>query len=203
MKLIVITTPHFFEGESRILSLLFQGGMEKLHLRKPKSNMDELRILLEAIPSEYYPRIVLHDHFGLVPEYKLAGIHLNNRNHMVPEGFKGSISRSCHSLEEVQKSRELDYVFLSPIFQSISKEGYGCGFPMDVLRQAASDGIINEKVIALGGMDQSTIPLIEPLNFGGVAILGALWGNEPSIEHSDSIIKRYKQLNYGNRFLFT
>ena len=77
MKLIVITVPHFFEGESRILSFLFQEGMERLHLRKPQSNIDELRRLLETIPPEYYPRIVLHDHFELVLEYKLVGIHLN------------------------------------------------------------------------------------------------------------------------------
>lgn len=194
MKLIVITTPHFFEGESRILSLLFQEGMERLHLRKPQSNIDELRRLLETIPPEYYPRIVLHDHFELVLEYKSVGIHLNSRNYSVPEGFKGSISRSCHSLEEIHENQKLAYVFLSPIFQSISKEGYGSGFPMEVLQKAASDGIINEKVIALGGMDQTTIPLIKPLNFGGVAVLGALWGNEPSGNQIEPIIERYKQL---------
>lgn len=194
MKLIVITVPHFFEGESRILSFLFQEGMERLHLRKPQSNIDELRRLLETIPPEYYPRIVLHDHFELVLEYKLAGIHLNSRNYSVPEGFEGSISRSCHSLEEIHENQELAYVFLCPIFQSISKEGYGSGFPMDVLEKAASDGIINEKVIALGGMDQTTIPLIKSLNFGGVAVLGALWGNEPSGNQIESIIERYKQL---------
>lgn len=195
MVLIVITTPYFFEGEDRILSLLFQEGMERLHLRKPQSNVNELRMLLEAIPLEYRSRIVLHDHFELAVEYQLAGIHLNSRNHAIPQGFKGSVSRSCHSLEEVQENRALDYVFLSPLFQSISKEGYGSGFPMEVLHQAASDGIINQKVIALGGMDQTTIPLIEPLNFGGAAVLGALWGNNPPEEQTSSIIKRYKQLN--------
>lgn len=195
MKLIVITTPHFFEGESRILSLLFQKGMKRLHLRKPQSNTNELRMLLEAIPSEYHSRIVLHDHFELALEYQLAGIHLNSRNHTIPDGFKGSISRSCHSLEEVQENRELDYVFLSPLFRSISKEGYGSGFSMEVLHKAASDGIINQKVIALGGIDNTTIALIEPLHFGGAAVLGALWGDSPSEKETDSIIERYKQLN--------
>lgn len=195
MKLIVITTPYLFEGESRILSLLFQAGMERLHLRKPQSTINELRILLEALPSAYHSRIVLHDHFELMTEYKLAGIHLNSRNHTIPEGFTGSISRSCHSLDEIQENRELDYVFLSPLFQSISKEGYGSGFSLEVLRKAATNGLINEKVIALGGMDQTTIPLIESFHFGGVAVLGALWGTAASEEQTDSIIKRYKQLN--------
>lgn len=195
MKLIVITTPHFFEGESRILTLLFREGMERLHLRKPQSNTNELRMLLEAIPSEYHSRIVLHDHFELAMEYRLAGIHLNSRNHTIPEEFNGSISRSCHSMKEVQENSELDYVFLSPLFRSISKEGYGSGFPMEILQKAASEGIINQRVIALGGMDNSTLPLIETLNFGGAAVLGALWGNAPSEKETVSIIKRYKLLN--------
>ena len=66
---------------------------------------------------------------------------------------------------------------------------------MAVLHKASSDGIINQKVIALGGMDNTTIPLIEPLNFGGVAVLGALWGDNPSEKETGSIIERYKQLN--------
>jgi len=43
-------------------------------------------------------------------------------------------------------------------------------------------------------MDPTTIPLIKSLNFGGVAVLGALWGNEPSGNQIESIIERYKQL---------
>ena len=97
MKLIVITTPYFFEGEGEILTALFQAGMEKLHIRKPQSRKEELRSLLDAVPAEYHSRIVIHDHFELAAEYALAGIHLNSRNQNIPEGFQGSISRSCHS----------------------------------------------------------------------------------------------------------
>lgn len=35
MKLIVITTPQFFEGEAAAVTSLFQNGLEILHLRKP------------------------------------------------------------------------------------------------------------------------------------------------------------------------
>ena len=35
MKLIVITTPQFFEGEAEAVTSLFQNGLEMLHLRKP------------------------------------------------------------------------------------------------------------------------------------------------------------------------
>ena len=46
-KLIVITSPYFFKGEDSILSHLFDEGMQHLHLRKPDSEANELRKLLD------------------------------------------------------------------------------------------------------------------------------------------------------------
>ena len=194
MKLIAITTPYFFEGEGLILETLFQEGMERLHLRKPQGSKQELRSLLDSIPVEFHSRIVLHDHFELTSEYRLAGIHLNSRNHAIPEGFRGSISRSCHSLQEIKANQQLDYVFLSPVFESISKEGYGSGFSLQTLQDAASLNIINEKVIALGGISEETISRIYAIGFGGVAILGALWGKVPDLSQKETIINRYKKI---------
>ena len=43
MKLIVITTPQFFEGEAEAVTSLFQNGLEILHLRKPGASAEEDR----------------------------------------------------------------------------------------------------------------------------------------------------------------
>lgn len=194
MKLIVITTPRFYPGEGLILTRLFQEGMQRLHIRKPECSKEELCTLMEDIPPVYYSRIVLHDCFEIASALNTGGIHLNSRNRQIPDGFAGSISRSCHSLQEVQDSSSCNYVFLSPIFPSISKEGYGSGFSMETLKEASVCGIINEKVIALGGMDQQTIPLMKSLNFGGVAVLGALWGKEPAVKETNNIVKQHDKL---------
>ena len=55
-KLIVITSPRFFQGEDTVLSHLFDEGMQRLHLRKPDSEANELRKLLDRIPAIYYPK---------------------------------------------------------------------------------------------------------------------------------------------------
>lgn len=192
-KLIVITTPSFFPDEASLIDLLFAEGMPRLHLRKPDCKRGELEALLDRISPAYYKRIVLHDWFDLAEERKLGGIHLNRRNPEVPPLYKGRISRSCHSLEEVIEYKPVcDYVFLSPIFQSISKEGYGNGFSLDGLREAK--GIIDEKVIALGGICPQTIMKLKDIPFGGVAVLGALWGNDPSLLVTDQLIKQFKRL---------
>lgn len=193
-KLIVITTPYFFEEEGILLTALFEEGLEYLHLRKPNAGAKETGKLLDTIPNSFHSRIRLHDCFELADYYAIGGLHLNKRNSHIPGGFRGTVSRSCHTLQEVRENNRLDYVFLSPVFPSISKEGYGSNFPMDVLQKASAEGLINNKVIALGGIDTTTIPLLKGLNFGGVAILGALWGETSGKKELVSIIQRYKLL---------
>lgn len=192
-KLIVITYPDFFPGEGKIITRLFEEGLQYLHLRKPGCPEEKIIQLIDAICPEFHNRIILHDCFNVADNYPIGGLHINRRNNHIPANFKGSLSRSCHSLQEIKESKGFDYVFLSPIFDSISKEGYQSNFPIEVLKEASEKGVINEKVIALGGLDSTTIPLLKEIKFGGFAILGALWGNQPTEGESDPIIKRYKQ----------
>lgn len=201
-QLIVITSPDCFPEEGQVLTRLFEAGMQRLHLRKPKGDRADLCRILDDLPAAYHPQVVLHDHFELAAMYSLGGVHLNQRNPHAPDGFQGSISRSCHSFEELEQYQSLDYLFLSPIFQSISKEGYGNGFTPEALQEASAKGIIRENVIALGGIDLNTLPLLHPYPFGGVAVLGALWGNHPSIQQTNSIVSTYIKLQaheYVNR----
>lgn len=193
-KLIVITPPYFFPDEAFLLVCLLQRGLERLHIRKPEGDKMQVRNLLEVIPSEFYSRVVLHDYFDLAENFRLGGIHLNRRNPDIPKSFRGNVSASCHSLQEIQEKKSLDYVFLSPIFPSISKEGYGNGFSKELLQKASEQGIIDSKVIALGGLDASTIPLLKSFHFGGYAVLGALWGKQPCRQHTDLILEQFKQL---------
>lgn len=177
MKTIVITRPAFFDGETDLVNNLFREGMERLHLRKPGASEEELTAWLQNIDNQYYGRIVLHDCFPLAEIFALGGVHLNSRNPKAPHGILGmTVSRSCHSIREViQHKSECDYLFLSPIYDSISKEGYGAAFSRIELKRAAEEGIIDSQVFALGGVSLEHIPEIRSLGFGGAAVLGALW----------------------------
>ena len=188
MKWIIITTPTFISHEAKYIYQLFEAGIDLLHLRKPDSTPEKYEQLLQKIDPKWYPQIVIHDHFELCEKYHLHGIHLNRRNCQIPENFQGSISRSCHSFEEVTESLDntspdfpkgskptFDYVFLSPIFDSISKIGYKHSFSNRDLEDAGNSGIINKKVIALGGIIPQFIPQLRAWNFGGAAFLGDVW----------------------------
>lgn len=193
-KLIVITVPFFFQGEADLIARLFENGMERLHLRKPNASIEEMQMLLEEIPPEWHSRIVVHDHFELLPKQGLGGVHLNGRHPSVDKPVSGTVSRSCHSLDELRHYRNLDYLFLSPLFESISKEGYGGGcYSEEELRQATAEGVINNRIIALGGICLETMPLLKNYPFGGYAVLGAVWGKHPE-ENPDNVIQRFMKL---------
>lgn len=176
MEWIVITSPGFLQGEADFIDRLFGHGLDRLHLRKPGADIWECRRLLDGISREWLPRIVVHDNFGLCREYGLGGVHLNGRNPMAPPNHEGSVSRSCHSLEEISRYKgECDYLTLSPIFNSISKQGYMAAFGPGQLAAARDSGLIDRRVIALGGVTLENIPRVKELGFGGVAILGDVW----------------------------
>lgn len=199
MKLIVITTETFFEGEAVALNRLFEAGLDTLHLRKPFALRSDMEHILRQVDCVYHPRVVLHDHYELTEWFDLKGIHLNRRNPVLPAFLCGkkslSVSRSCHSLEDVVASDSCDYVFLSPVFDSISKTGYTRGFTPEQLQRAKADGMINDRVVALGGIERERIAAIRPYGFGGVAVLGALWREFAKQEDMADLLKRFDELN--------
>lgn len=202
MKWIVITMPDFIENEANYINQLFEAGLDLLHLRKPESCIDDCERLLQEINPKRYPRIVVHDHFSLCQKYHLHGIHLNSRNHQVPDGFQGSLSRSCHTFREVtaaQKEAVFSYVFLSPIFDSISKKGYKHNFANKDLEDAGNNGIINEKVIALGGIIPQFIPQLRAWNFGGAAFLGDIWNRRQDADWSEYLSDVRKCLSHATQ----
>lgn len=179
MKIIAITSPEVIEADEYIIKVLIKQGIDIVHLRKPDSSIDECRNLLAKLTDKERGKIVVHDYPELYYEFSLMGIHINKNITSLPEGYSGVKTRSCHSLEEVQMYKDdYDYLFLSPIFDSISKKGYQSNFTDAKLRQASRIGVIDHKVIALGGVTFDKIPYLQSLNFGGVAMLGAIYNTD-------------------------
>lgn len=197
MKIILITPPTYFVEEDKIITALFEEGLDILHLRKPDSSPMYAERLLTLIPEQYHKRIVVHDHFYLKEEFHLKGIHLNHRNPLKPSHYKGHTSCSCHSLEEVkEKKHQHDYVFMSPVFDSISKLSYRSSYSDIELKKAHKSGIIDKRVIALGGIDINNIKEVKSYGFGGAAILGALWNKFDLCDTRDfdDLIEHFKKL---------
>lgn len=194
MRLIVVTDAAFRKGEQEVIRRLLDEGIERVHLRKPSATEAEMRRLVESLPEAYYPRLSLHDHLPLAVEYGLGGVHLNGRNPEAPAGFRGLVSRSCHSLAELEAcAPKTDYRFLSPIFDSISKSGYRAAFDDVTLRDAAARGIIDSRCFALGGVEPERLPQLRAWGFGGAAMLGCIWRDtsREGLQHTLNEIQQY------------
>ena len=161
LRIIVITDTPFLRSEADTVSMLLDEGVERVHLRKPGSDESDMRRLIESIDPRLYPRLTLQDHLPLAAEYGIGGVHLNARNKSVPDSFGGLVSRSCHTFDELSRCTGEDYMFLSPLFDSISKRGYRAAFTADSLRRRA--------------LDPRHLPQLCDLGFGGAAFLGYIW----------------------------
>lgn len=176
MKLVLLTSPTFFVEEDKILSTLFEEGLDMLHLRKPNSEPVYCERLLTLIPQEFHKRIVVHDHFYLRDEFGLMGVHLSRRNPEGPKSYKGPVTRTCYSIEELRTYRpECQYLFLRNIFDSISEPNNTASFSSEQIQMAKREGVIDKKVMAEGGISLETIPQLRDMGFGGAVVRGDLW----------------------------
>ena len=195
--LIVISAEKLIENEESQLKSMFDAGLETLHIRKPEVSFEELKTWLENFEPGYRSKMVLHQHHELAREFGLKGVHLPEyfRTSMKEtledyvntfQHLKFTVSTSFHQKEKISRTSIFDYCFLSPIFNSISKTGY-VGKTFQVLD-------IQQKVIALGGIDAAKIPLAYNMGFYGVAVLGAVWLQEDPIHSFIKIQQQYESV---------
>lgn len=173
-------------NEIKTLHELFESGLEYYHLRKPHMDFEGYCAYLNQIDAQYHKRVVVHQYHELVNEYNLKGIHfreqerrkyIDNPGHYFKglEMFGKTISSSFHEPQElVDCYFEFDYHFLSPVFTSISKEGYeGRGFDVNG---------IDKLIVGMGGITQENIAKTMELGYKGVGLLGGVWNAENPVE---------------------
>ena len=187
MKLIVISNPVNLNNEHTLLHSLFENGLDYFHLRKPDFTSDEMEKYIQQIPAEYLRKTVIHSHHHLADKYPLKGKHKTSGTiseiSMQQSITNNFISTSFHSTDELMAGDyNFEYVFLSPIFDSISKKTYKSTFNKNELKIFLNNYNKKNEIIALGGINQETIPQAIGLGFDGVAMLGAIWNDEQPLQ---------------------
>lgn len=182
--LTVITKPGFFPGEADLLAALLDAGVERLHIRKPGASHMEVGALLEQLLcGESAARIVLHGFRKLALHYGIRQVH----GPWEDGGVEGlALSSSLHSWEAVKgiPAGKLEYVFISPLFDSVSKAGYR-GRP-ELLQ--CPMGLRPCRYIGLGGVNEGNIGELLSHGWDGAAVLGWIW------ERPEEAVSRYHTL---------
>lgn len=192
---ILLTSEESNAAEKEQLIHFFENGLQLLHVRKPGMTEEELKTWLFQFEKIQLNKMILHQHHHLAEAFTVKGIHLKEdfrrKQQDLPQyvadfrkkGF--SVSSSFHELEAIEaETTAFDYVFLSPVFSSVSKKGYKGEF-FEIENRS-------QKVIALGGIEKATIPKAKELGYAGVAVLGAIWTAKNKKEQFFEIFKAYK-----------
>jgi thiamine-phosphate pyrophosphorylase len=203
MRLVIISSPKVVQDEFQIVNNLFEQGLEYFHLRKPDLSLEEYKDYLKGIKPSFLKRVIIHNHFSLLNKYNLKGIHLNSKLYANadPELFKEAKRKniqtgtSVHSFEEVSNLKHVDYYFISPVFESISKVGYKGTVHLEEYAAFLEDrkhlGIKKPLAIALGGIDEANAGQLKSIGFDGAALLGAIWSKGMRVEE---ILEKFKKI---------
>lgn len=212
MKLIVISKFHDIPNEHFLLNLLFCEGLQYFHLRKKDYTLEKMEAYIRRIPTAFHQYIVLHSHFELIEKYNLKGAHFTKNfsfddykssqpqnSDNSPRGQFGHASFSLHTIQEIKKTETaFDYIFLSPVFDSISNTGYNSKFRVNELKRFLDNKTNRSQIIALSGITDNKIEKIHELGFDGLALLGHIWS---IFENDQDIIAATKRFNHIKKLI--
>jgi len=207
---IVISRPELLTNEAEVLKSLFAAGLSIYHLRKPDASRNEIAELIAELPQRYHDRIVLHAHHELSDKFAVRGLHIRStwQNGQVSDTAIDAmanpgvltISAACHDLAYLNGSDEsggtcadCDYVFYSPVFNSISKPGYRPTASWENIVAAVQKSVL--PVFALGGVTVDNISRLRVAGFAGAAVLGAVWQATDPVASWRKMDKQWRTTN--------
>jgi thiamine-phosphate pyrophosphorylase len=177
--LAAITDSKSLDGE--LLSFVeraLAAGLDWIQIREKDLSGQALFELCRAaagLPNPKGTKLFVNGRADIALAAGLDGVHLPSDSPSPSEyrrcsGSKLLIGVSCHGLEKLKAAEEggADYAFYSPIFESISKPGYGPSVGLGALARACAS--VKIPVLGLGGV--STENAHECLAAGASGVAG-------------------------------
>ncbi len=190
---LVITLPEVYPNEARALFALVENGAEIIHIRKPGLPESALCDYLTGVHPDILYHLTLHYHAPLAGTFGLGGVH-ERLETLDKIGGSFRKSASCHDRDEVKAcTGRADYVFLSPVFDSVSKAGYRAAFAEEELKTLLQD-TDRPPVAALGGITPRTIGTARAWGFEGAAAIGGVWALDGGKIDVRRTVANYKAL---------
>jgi len=209
MKTIVYTPANNLENEVEIITQLLDNGADYLYIYKPELDDFSLVDFVESIPEKYWKQCISTS-LIITKEFDLGGYHfirdIVQKNELYNEKILAWLketnkisSVTAHNVDELKKyAVNFNHVVVSPLFPSISKENYSYDWNMEELQSTVSSRLLTVdcKLFAVGGVDETKIPIVKKLNFDGIGLLGALWNNpENAVNNFNLIIEKINSNN--------
>ena len=191
MEFILLSPEVFNPNEHSLLKEMLELGLKQYHLRKPQVELSELQRFVKGIPSEFHSSLVLHGTPEWMQHFPIQNLHLKEHQ-QAPDAKIKKLGKSIHFLPDLNlKNSTFDYLFLSPVFSSISKPGYGNAFPKDDLQlhlKKHKQAYPKQKVYALGGVTPDHVAESRELGFDGVVALGGVWNQDDPLSQVEKFL---------------
>lgn len=173
-----------FRNEAKLVCSLFELGLERYHLRRPRWTSDRVQSWIKSIPKACRSRIVLHQFPELVEKFDLGGFHVQAGRSSFPECVPATkISVQCREYADFEKLGARCSVFLGPIFPRDDRDlttptrtPQEFTAILDYWRKHGG----NNKIYAFGGISEQNIKICKKAGFDGVAVVGAVWESDKS-----------------------
>ncbi|MBQ2808140.1 MAG: thiamine phosphate synthase [Bacteroidaceae bacterium] len=187
MKLAVITKPTFFVEEDKIITRLFDEGLDCLFLYKEYAHPQFMERLLNLIPKKYHKKIYTCNN-RLMQEYKMGGTLFMLGSNPPMGNEKGKLVGYANNLQHLKELRKTyDIVCFGPL---------GRTFYQSTELNEIGKKVINRHIWAFGDIDEANLKRLTNYGFGGVIIDELMWSNFDSCRSTDysELIDRFKRI---------
>ncbi|MCU0416215.1 MAG: thiamine phosphate synthase [Cytophagaceae bacterium] len=181
-------------GDKDILNALAEFPEVTIHFRKPSYTREAYSKEVSTLSPLAISKTMFHEHHELSLEFDVKGIHYKSHQAIHPIASKLISSKSFHDFDTLlNEGHRHHYAFISPLFPSISKEGYTSSFTSDEIKNKLTEANSkNISVIGLGGISDTNIEQWTKWNLAGVGLLGTIWNNENPITQFERILKIHR-----------
>ncbi|MBI3510435.1 MAG: thiamine phosphate synthase [Bacteroidetes bacterium] len=201
MKLIVISPPGSFPNEADHINALLDEGLKIFHLRKPDHSSSSMEKIISKIKTRHLGKISIHSHHEKANDWGISRLHFPEKMRMettageLKKTSTKKLSTSVHG-EKWSVGNEFRYVFYGPVFESISKKGYGPEPGEEIL--LTENKVRGTKIFAIGGINEKNISRIQEMGFDGAALLGAIWNSKEPLTSFKKISNAIQHLQPAN-----
>lgn len=188
LDLYIITDEEIAGGlpHDEIARRAIAGGADVIQLRDKKCGCRDLNRIgcnLREITRKTGTLFIVNDRLDVAIACGADGVHIGQGDiragvarQIAPAGF--IIGISVGTVDEAVKAEQdgADYIALSPVFSTASKNNAGPGRGLDVLREIRRN--VSIPVIAIGGINSNNVHDVIAAGADGVAVISVVVGSQ-------------------------
>lgn len=199
LRLYLVTDRAFLAGRdmASVVREAVAGGVTMVQLREKhldtRAFVEEAIALKEALQDTGVP-LIINDRLDVALASGADGVHIGQSDMPYPIARKllgpnAIIGLSVENMDQVRQAETLDvdYIGVSPVFSTPTKEDTAAPFGLEGLQQAAE--ISTHPIVAIGGMNLSNVSDVIKHGADGIALVSAIMGSDGPRKASQQLIQ--------------